>query len=116
MLSQTYDRDRSLNVHGVLKQPRATTLTPVDASGDILWASDGGKMSARKSQIGWRIICDKCGKNGGYDISVGQHIHHTIPAESDPIDITISEPGPIVVDVQGMLSGDWAPLLVERLS
>jgi len=109
------NRDRGLNVHGVEEQPvHKGNVTATAPGSGVYVVNCGGWIKARVGQTGWRVTCDRIGTAGGYDITVGSSVHHSLLDLEAPIDLLIPKAETIRVEQVGMVAG-WGPIVVEKV-
>ena len=117
-VSKTYmtNKELGLNQHGV-KPPKKTKgiIPPSAPKSPHHIANQCGTIRPCKRQTGWRVRCSQVGSQGGFELTVGNHIHKTImPGMGSQVDFTIDYNEIIRVDHIGMQSLDWGVLVVSR--
>jgi len=118
-VSKTYasNKELGLNLNGVrVPHQHKGAIPPSAPKSHHHIANDGGWIRPLIRQTGWRVRCAQVGTCGGYDISVGSHVHKAfLPGMVDSVDFTVDEPGLIKVEHIGMLSNDWGALVISRV-
>lgn len=119
MSGKTYasNKQLGLNKHGIKEQIKHKGIVPPSAPRSPHHiANRGGYIKPYKGQVGWRVRCSQSGSQGGFEITVGHHIHKVIvPGVKDQVDFTIDCPETVRVDHIGMLSNDWGALVISRV-
>ena len=79
-------------------------------------ANGGGFIRPCKKQTGWRVRCSQVGSHGGFELTVGNHVHKVVmPGMGTEVDFTIDCPEQIRVEHVGLRSLDWGVLVVSRV-
>ena len=118
MSGKTYasNSDLGLNSNGIRPQPVRKGSIPPSAPGSCHHiCNEGGWIKPTKEQVGWRVRVAQVGTCGGYEITVGAHIHKfVLPGMVDQVDFTIDVADTLRVEQFGMLSNDWGALVVSK--
>ena len=110
------NKELGLNNNGVKEQPKNKGAIPPSApKSPHHIANGGGFIRPCKKQTGWRVKCSQVGSHGGFELTVGNHVHKTImPGIVGQVDFTIDCNEMIRVEHIGMQSLDWGVLVVSR--
>ena len=73
------NRELGLNTHGVQEQPiHKGNITATAPGSGVYVVNCGGWIKATMKQRGWRVVCDRLGTHGTYDITVGNTVHQSL--------------------------------------
>ena len=111
------NKELGLNHNGVKEQAKNKGAIPPSApKSPHHIANGGGFIRPCKKQTGWRVRCSQVGSHGGFELTVGNHVHKVVmPGMGTEVDFTVDCPELIRVEHVGLRSLDWGVLVVSRV-
>ena len=107
--------DLGLNRHGIEEQPtHKGNITATGPGSGVYVVNCGGWIKATVNQTGWRVVCDRIGTHGDYEITVGRSFCQSLLDLEAPVDLLIPKAETLRVEQVGMVSG-WGAVVVEKV-